>query len=132
MLRRLPLSGLIILIVWTVLDVVVHRFFLRQRYEENINLWRPFAQMNVILIYVVTFILIGTFVGTYTLLVQPKSLAAGLGLGAFFGLALGVAVGFGTYIHMPISQGLAWGWLITGLLKFIAAGTVIGLLIKEP
>jgi hypothetical protein len=87
--------------------------------------------MNVALIYIVTFILIFTFVATYSLLVRPKSMAAGIGLGAFTGLAFGISAGFGTYIHMPIPQGLAWGWLIGGWLKGIAAGVVVGALIKE-
>jgi hypothetical protein len=131
MIKRLLISGLIILIVWTVFDVLMHRLLLRQIYEENASLWRPFEQMNVVLIYIVTFILIGTFVGTYWLLVRPKSLAAGIRLGAFLGLALGISVGFGTYIHMPIPQALAWGWLIGGWLKGIAAGAIVGMLITE-
>ena len=128
---RLLISGLIILLVWTGLDVLLHRLALRQLYEENATLWRPFDQMNIILIYVVTFILIGTFVGTYWLLVRPKSLAAGIRLGAFIGLALGISAGFGSYIHMPIPLALAWGWLIGGWLKGIAAGAIVGALITE-
>jgi hypothetical protein len=131
MIKRLLISGLIILIVWTVFDLLMHRLLLRQIYEENASLWRPFDQMNVVLIYIVTFILIGTFVGTYWLLVRPKSLTAGIRLGAFLGLALGISVGFGTYIHMPIPQALAWGWLIGGWLKGIAAGAIVGMLITE-
>jgi hypothetical protein len=128
---RLLISGLMILIAWTVLDVLMHQVFLRQMYEDNISLWRPFDEINVLLIYIVTFILIGTFVGTYWLLVRPKSLAAGIGLGAFVGLALGISVGFGTYIHMPIPRALAWGWLIGGWLKGVAAGAIVGALITE-
>ena len=112
MLKRLSLSGLAILIAWTVLDLFLHRFFLRPTYEENPGLWRPFDQMNVALIYVVTFILIATFLSTYRLLVRPKSLGAGVCLGAFIGLALGISSGLGSYIHMPIPLALALGWLI--------------------
>lgn len=126
MIKRLVGSGLVILIVWTVLDMLMHRFLLREHYESSAILWRPFDQLNVVLIYVVTFILIGTFVGIYWLLVRPKSLAAGIGLGAFVGLALGISAGFGTFIHMPIPLALAWGWLIGGWLKGVAAGAVVG------
>jgi hypothetical protein len=131
-LLRLLASGLIILVVWIVLDVLIHRLLLRQMYEDNVSLWRPLDQMNVVLVFVVRFILIGVFVGTYWLLVRPKSLAAGIWLGAFLGLALGISIGFGTYIHMPVPMGLAWGWLIAGWLKGIAAGAVVGAIIKEP
>jgi hypothetical protein len=128
---RLLASSVIILVAWTAVDVLMHRFLLQHFYQENAALWRPLDQMNVVLIYVVTFILIGTFVLTYFLLVRPKSLARGIGLGAFMGLALGISVGFGTYIHMPIPKALAWGWLIGGWLKGIAAGAVIGAIIKQ-
>jgi hypothetical protein len=131
MLKRLLLSGLAILMAWTVLDVLLHRLLLRPLYEENASLWRPFDQMNVVLIYVVTFTLIATFVATYWLLIRPKSLGVGLRLGAFIGLALGISAGFGTYIHMPIPLALAWGWLIGGWLKGIAAGLIIGALVTE-
>jgi hypothetical protein len=128
---RLLLSSLIILVVWTIIDLFMHRFFLRQMYENNPSLWRPFNQMNVVLIYIVTFVLLVIFVGSYSLLVRPKSLVAGIGLGAFIGLALGISSGFGTYLHMPIPQALAWGWLIAGWLKGIAAGAILGALISE-
>src|SRR5262245_10514026 len=128
---RLLASGVIILVVWIGLDLLMHQFLLRQLYEDNPSLWRPLDQMNVVLIFIVRFVLIGVFVGTYSLLVQPKSLAAGIWLGAFLGLALGISAGLGTYIHMPIPQGLAWGWLIGGWLKGIAAGAVVGALIPE-
>src|SRR4030095_6468902 len=131
MLKRLLASSLLILLVWTMLDALLHRLLLRQLYEDNASLWRPFDQMNVGLIYLVTFTLIGTFVGTYWLLVRPKSLASGIGLGAFVGLALASSSGLGTYIHMPIPQALAWGWLIGGWLKGVAAGAIVGALIKE-
>jgi hypothetical protein len=131
MLKRLLAAGIIILIGWTILDVLIHRFLLRHLYDDNANLWRPFEQMNVPLIYIVTFILISTFVGAYWLLVRPKSLLAGIVLGAFIGLALGISSGFGTYIHMPIPLNLAWGWLIAGCLKGIAAGAIVGAVIKE-
>ena len=131
MLKRLFLSGLAILIAWTALDVLMHRLLLRSMYDENTGLWRPFDQMNVVLIYIVTFTLIATFVATYWLLVRPKSFGAGVRLGAFIGFALGISAGFGTYIHMPIPQALAWGWLIGGWLKGITAGAIVGALIRE-
>jgi hypothetical protein len=131
MLLRLLLSGLAILIAWTVFDVLMHRLLLRPLYEENTSLWRPFDQLNVVLIYVATFTLIATFVLTYWLLIRPKSVGAGVGFGAFIGLALGVSAGLGTYIHMPIPKALAWSWLVGGWLKGITAGAILGTLITE-
>ena len=131
MLIPLLLSGLAILLVWTVFDVLMHRLLLRPLYEQDTKLWRPFGQMNVVLIYTATFTLIATFVLTYWLLISPKSLGTGVGFGALLGLALGISAGLGTYIHMPIPRALAWGWLIGGWLKGVAAGVILGALITQ-
>jgi hypothetical protein len=100
-------------------------------YEASSNLWRPFSQMSTALIFAVTVVLVGVFVGTYSLLVRPKSLGNGLALGAFVGLALGIASGFGTFIHMPIPLSLAWGWFIAGWLKGVVAGGILGAVITD-
>ena len=129
--KRPLIAGAAILVAWMLLDLIAHRFFLAQIYEANASLWRPFDQMNVVLIYAVTVVLIGVFVGIYALLVKPKSLGAGLALGAFVGLALGISSGFGTFIHMPIPLALAWGWFIAGWLKGLVAGGIVGAVIVE-
>jgi hypothetical protein len=131
MLKRALVSGVAILIAWTVLDLILHRYFLAPLYEVNVALWRPFDQMNIALIYFVTFTLIAVFVATYLLLVRPKSLRAGVAFGAFIGLALGISAGFGTYIHMPVPLTLAWGWFIGGWLKGVAAGAIVGQLVTD-
>ncbi len=78
--KRSLLAGFTILVAWMLLDLLIHRIFLAPIYEATKNLWRPFDQMNVVLIYTATLVLIGVFIGIYTWLVRPKSLAAGLGL----------------------------------------------------
>jgi hypothetical protein len=131
MLKRPLLAGFSILLAWTLVDLGLHRFVLARLYQSSASLWRPFDQINITLIYVVTFALIGVFVGSYQLLVRPKSLGAGLGFGAFIGLALGVSAGFGTYIHMPIPLGLAWGWFVGGWVKGLAAGALLGAWLRD-
>ena len=125
------LAGLAILIAWMLVDVLLHRLFLAPLYEASRELWRPFDQMNVTLIYAVSLVLIGVFVGIYRLLVRPKSLGTGLALGAFVGLPLGVSVGLGTFIHMPIPPAVAWGWFIGGWVKGLVAGAIVGTVIVE-
>lgn len=129
--KRLLLSAWSILLAWMAVDLVLHRYVLAPLYMANSALWRPLDQMNVSLIYVVTFVLIATFVATYTLLVRPKSLRTGVVFGAFIGLALGVSAGFGTYIHSPIPLALAWGWFLGGFMKAVAAGAIVGALVHE-
>jgi hypothetical protein len=132
MAMRPLLAAVAILVAWALLDVLLHRLLLAPIYEASPGLWRPIDQMNVALIYAVTFVLIGVYVGIYKLLVRPKSLRAGLFLGAFIGLALGVSAGFGTFIHMPIPLALAWGWFLGGCLKGLAAGAIVGGVVIDP
>jgi hypothetical protein len=128
--KRSLMAGAAILVVWMLLDVIAHRFFLAPIYEASASLWRPFDQMNVGLIYAVTVVLVGVFVSIYTWLVRPKSLGAGLALGALVGLALGISSGFGTFVHMPIPLPLAWGWFILGWLKGLVAGGIVGTVVR--
>jgi hypothetical protein len=124
-------AGLAILVAWMVIDVLMHRLFLAPIYEASAVLWRPLDQLNIALIYGVTFALIGVFVSIYWLLVRPKSLGTGIAMGALVGLALGISSGFGTFIHMPIPLSLAWGWFIGGWLKGLVAGGIVGAMIGE-
>jgi hypothetical protein len=131
MMKRVLGTGLAILVTWTAIDGHMHRLLLAPLYETNSGLWRPFDQMNITLIYTVTFALIGVFLSVYCLLVRPKTLGTGLALGTFVGFALGVASGAGTFIHMPIPPALAWGWFFGGLLKGVVAGGIMGAMITE-
>jgi hypothetical protein len=129
--KRLLSAGILILLVWSLVDVLLHRLVLAPLYAANPSLWRSFGEMNVAAIYLVILTLIAVFVGAYKILVRPKSLAAGLLLGAFIGLALGMSSGFGTWIHMPIPLPLAWGWFFGGCLKGLVAGAILGSMIRE-
>jgi hypothetical protein len=129
--KRPLFAGLAILIAWMVVDLLLHRLFLAPLYDASRELWRPFDQMNVTLIYAVSVVLISVCVGIYRLLVRPKSVRTGLALGAFIGLALGVSAGLGTFIHMPIPPAVAWGWFVGGWLKGLVAGAIVGGVIVE-
>ncbi len=131
MVKRVLISAVIILLAWVAVDLFLHRYFLATIYDQSPALWRPFKELNIGLIYLVTFLLIAVFEAIYFLLIKPKSVRAGLIFGALMGLALGAGAGFGTYIHMPVPIALAWGWSVGGWLKAVAAGGILGALIPE-
>ena len=81
--KRSLMAAVGVLVAWMLLDLIAHRCVLAPIYEATASLWRPFDQMNVVLIYTVTVVLIGIFIGIYSLLVRPKSLRAGIVLGVF-------------------------------------------------
>jgi hypothetical protein len=116
--KRSFLAGLAILITWMLFDLLMHRLFLAPLYEASRELWRPFDQMNVALIYAVTIVLISVLVGIYRLLVRPKSLGPGLALGAFVGLGFR-CVGRLGHVHSHADSacrgmGLVCRWLVEG------------------
>lgn len=129
--KRSLIAAVGVFVAWMLLDIIAHRFFLAPIYEATASLWRPFDEMNVVLIYTVTVVLIGVVIGIYSLLVRPKSPGAGLVLGSLVGLALGISSGFGTFVHMPIPLSLAWGWFIAGWLKGLVAGGIVGAVIVD-
>ena len=129
--KRLLLAGIAVLVAWTRLDTVAHRLLLQSLYESSPSIWRPFAEMNPVLIGAVTVLLIAVFLAAYKVLVRPKTLAAGLCLGGLLGVALGASAGFGTYIHSPLPLTLAWGWFGLGTVKGVVAGIILGVVTQE-
>ncbi len=125
-------AGAAILAAWTVLDIVAHRLVLARLYESSPSgLWRPASEMSALLVTGVTLMLIAVFVAMYQVLVRPKSVAAGIGLGGLLGVALGVSSGFGTYIHSPIPLAVAWSWFVHGTVKGLVAGVILGAWIHD-
>jgi len=130
MTKKLVLTVVLIFISWFVIDFFFHGILLRPLYESTANLWRPDDQMNISLIYIVTFVLNLCFVFIYTLLINPKSILAGLKYGIILGVITGTASGFGTYLHMPVPLKLAIIWFFGGLIKAVVAGLILGIFIE--
>ena len=131
MLKRTIWAVVAVFIAWSILDFILHGLLLRSTYEATANLWRPMDQMNMPLMYFVTFVFTACFVLIYRLLVGQKTLASGIRFGALFGLATGISMGFGSYSYMPIPLTLAWSWLIGSWVEGIAAGAIVGTIIKS-
>lgn len=115
-----------VFIAWSILDFVLHGVLLRSTYEATASLWRPMDQIDMPLMYFVTLVFTACFVLIYGLLVERKSLAAGIRFGALFGLATGISMGLGSYVYMPIPLTLALSWLFGTWIEVIAAGAIVG------
>jgi hypothetical protein len=131
MLKRTILAVAAVFIAWSIMDFILHGLLLRSTYEATANLWRPMDQMNMPLMYFVTLVFTVCFVLIYGLLVGQKSLVSGIKFGALLGLATGISMGFGSYSYMPIPLTLAWSWFFGSWIKAIAAGAIIGAIMKS-
>lgn len=130
MLKRTILAGVAVFLTWSILDFVIHGLLLEPTYQATASLWRPMDEMNMTLLYAVTLATTACFVMLYQHLVTRKSLMAGIQLGALFGLASGISMGFGSYCYMPIPITLAWSWFLGSLVSGVAAGALVGALVK--
>ena len=128
--QRAILAVVAVFLTWSILDLVIHGMLLDPIYQVTADLWRPVEEMKMALMYAVSIATAACFVMIYTCLVTRKSLAAGLKLGALFGLASGVSMGWGFYGYMPIPLSLAWGWFLSILINFVLAGAVVGVIVK--
>jgi len=132
MIKRVLLAIVAIFIAWSILDYIIHGLLLQATYEATANLWRPMEEMKMSLMYVVTLVFAVAFVAIYGFLVSPKSLVTGIKYGALFGLASGFSMGFGSYSYMPIPLSLAWIWFVGSLVETVAAGAIVGGIIRHP
>ena len=52
--RKIGLASVLVFVVWSVLDFVLHGLILQSAYAEQPDLWRPQDEMSMPLIWVVT------------------------------------------------------------------------------
>ncbi|MDH7515353.1 MAG: hypothetical protein QHI48_05740 [Bacteroidota bacterium] len=119
-----------VFIAWAILDFILHNLLLSSLYEQTKQLWRPLAEMNMPLMYVVTLVLSICFCVIYGFLVEPKSIGRGTLYGIVTGLGMGFSMGFGSYVSMPIPLSLAFAWFIGSWVEFIIGGILVGLIIR--
>ena len=131
MTTKLLLAIAAVFITWSALDFIIHGILLASTYEATAELWRPMDEMNMPLMYSVTLVFTVCFVLIFALLVERRSLSAGLLYGTLFGLATGVSMGFGSYTYMPIPMTLAASWFAGVLVELIAGGAIVGVILKN-
>jgi hypothetical protein len=130
MLKRSIAAVVAIFLVWQVLDFVIHGVLLMETYSQTAELWRPMQEMKRGLMVVVGLISAVCFVTAYALLVNPKTMAAGIKYGFILGLGTGISMGYGTYSFMPIPYHLALSWFVATVIQAVIAGSLLGLIVK--
>ena len=129
--KQIPLATLAVFITWSVMDYLIHGVLLSSIYQQTASLWRPMAEMKPVLMWVVTAIAALCMVAVYALFFKQKNLKNGVLYGLLLGIGWGASMGFGSYVYMPIPYTLAQAWFWGTLAESLAAGAVIGLLVKD-
>ena len=131
MTKRTVFAVVVVFIMWSILDFIIHGVLLASTYAATAGLWRPMGEMKMPLMYLVTLVFTGCFVLIYAYLVGQKSWVSGIKFGALFGLATGISMGFGSYSYMPIPLALAWSWFLGSLIEAMIAGAIVGAIIRR-
>ena len=131
MMRKIFLTSLVVFVVWSILDFVIHGVILQGAYASTPALWRPRSEMKLGVLYFSVFGAALAFTAIWARFVRPKSPVLGLLYGTWLGLGAGLSMGYGSYAVMPISYSMALVWFLGQVVEGIAAGWVVAAMIRE-
>jgi hypothetical protein len=130
MTNKILLGGVVVFIVWEILDFVIHGIILGATYATLPNVFRPQADMKMGLMAVAVLLAAIAFAAAYAWFVNPKGALTGLKFGLVLGFGGGVSMGYGSFSSMPIPYFLALVWFLGTWLEFAVGGLLVGLLIR--
>ena len=126
MAKKIIYSVIMVFVVWSILDFVIHQLILGGSYQATAGLWRPMAEMKMGLMYGVVFLVSIAFVCLYALFVGKRGIITGFFFGLLYGCAAGLSMGYGTYSYMPIPYHMALTWFLGTVVEFTIAGLIVG------
>jgi Na+/H+ antiporter NhaA len=132
MFRQTLIATVVVFILWSIIDFLVHGMLLQASYQATSHLWRPEDQAHMWLMSAVTLIFSFCVVSIYSYFIAPKSLRSGTQYGLLLGIGVGCLTGLGTYSYMPIPMELASSWFAVNFVELTVAGIIAGSIIKEP
>jgi hypothetical protein len=124
------IAVVVVFVLWSALDFVIHGVILGSAYAATSQIWRPMDQMKMGLMHVVTLVCAGVFVAIYVGFVSARGIGVGLKFGLLYGLGSGIAMGYGTYSVIPIPYYMALAWFLGAMVEAGLAGLVVGWLIE--
>jgi hypothetical protein len=131
MIKRAVLAILVVFILWTLLDFVIHEVILGSAYQVTAALWRPIEEMKMWLFHFSVLTSSIVFVFIYARYFAKKGIGTGIKYGLLYGLAAGISMGYGTYAVMPIPYYMALTWFLGTVVETILGGILTALIIRE-
>jgi hypothetical protein len=124
---KLLMTAIVVGIVVNIFDFLIHGIVLQGALYSKLPLMRTDA--SIPLLIVIDFVAAVVFVWVYQR-VRP-AFPPGAAGGALFGLYAGALVNFPTWIACYLllngfTYGLAWAWILTGIVWAVLAGAVTG------
>ncbi len=120
-----------VFISWSLIDFLVHGIYLKEAYMQTADLWRPEAEIKMILNTVVVLLAASIFTLIYALLVDRKTTGNAMTYGLLMGLSAGITMGYGFYAFSPIPYSMAATWFVTAIVEGLVAGILLARLISK-
>jgi hypothetical protein len=123
--KEIVVGTVAVFVVWGVMDFIIHGVLLSSLYAANPELWRPMAEMKIGVMYGAILISALFFTLLYELGLADAPLRKSVLYGAYFGVAIGIGMGFGTYSVQPIPLSLAVSWFVGTIVESIAGALAV-------
>jgi hypothetical protein len=130
--KKWVITSLVIFVVATLLDFIIHMLILGGAYEATSHIWRPEAEMNSMMWFMWLSGLIWSFLFVYIFAkgYEGRGIMEGVRFGLVIGLFFMISMSLGNYVTLPIPFSLALYWFIFGVIEIIILGILASILYK--
>lgn len=125
---RTWLGFVVVFVVMSVLEAVIHVGLLSADYQATTNLWRPMGEMKMYVFYIVYFIVSFFFTLIFSKYYEGRGPMEGLRYGLSVGLMMATPLAHIFYAVMPIPYSLALKWFVFGTMEYVVLGIVLALI----
>ncbi len=133
-LKRWLLAAVGAFVVVFATEFVIHHLWLGEFYKAHAQWWRPEAEMNSMMHLMLLAQIIFAALLPMVYAKGYESGKSGVGQGVRFGVLIGllmtVPMSLMNYVIYPYPSSLIINWVLGGMVEYILAGAVIGLLYK--
>ena len=133
-LRRRVACGVVLGVIFILLEFLVHGVLLSGVYKQNALVWRPEDQMkNLFPLMFVGQFLFGVFFGlVYAQGYEPRRGPVGQGFryGLIMGMMLAPMNSLGWYVILPIPSSLGVQWFVAGFAEMVLLGLAASVIYK--
>lgn len=128
-------ASVVVFVITFALEALFNNVCLKSVYLETAALWRPEADMVKLMPHYWVALLVASFLFTYIYAkgyeAKPSAIGEGLRFGLVVGLFVVLPMATITYATMPVPAKLPFYWFVMGVVEYLIAGAVAGLIYKK-
>jgi len=125
--KKVFVGWIVVFVILSVLDMLVHGVLLTGAYATMQNVWRPDMMEKMWIIYLVRAITSFFISFIFSKGYEGKGIGEGLRYGLYMGLLLATPYAYGSYASFPIPYPVALQWFVYALIEYLLAGVALAL-----